>query len=615
MPPTRILRRIAVLAGVLAVAEPPARAADPQPYDVTIEPTGDAAIDGAVKDSSSLDSLRESAPVGPFALVTRAQGDVDRLQTALHSFGYYDAHAKIEVDGHAADDPALPDLLAARPAGSPAKVTIAIDRGALYHLRHVTLDGDVPLEARAKLGIAPGGAAVASQILAGQANVLDALRASGHALAKVSAPEAVATPGEKVLDVTYHVDAGPRVDIGTITVNGLKVTNDSYIRRRLTVHTGDQYDPAKIDAARQDLAGIGIFNSVDASIPDHLAPDGTIPLTLTVAERDRHTVAFNVAYATDTGLTGGTTFTYRNVFGNAETLKLSANITQAETDAEVQAPGYNVTLTFIQPDLFRRDQTLTSSVGYVKENLYAYSRKAALASTTLSRKLSPEWTASIGLSAVQEQVLQEGITRDYTLAALPLGLTFDSTGPEGLFNPTHGIKATATVTPTDSLAGQGALFTLVQVGASTYLNLSATPGRSVLALRGLIGSAQGASTFALPPDQRFYAGGSGTVRGYRYQSVGPLFADGRPQGGSSVTAATVEYRQRFGESFGAVAFVDAGEVGNTSAPFTGTLLEGAGVGARYYTSIGPIRLDVAVPLVRRHSDEIGEIYIGLGQAF
>jgi translocation and assembly module TamA len=615
MPSTRTLRRYAALAAVMGLMQPAAFAADPQPYDVKLTPTGDTAIDAALKDSSSLDGLQKTAPVGPFALVTRAQGDLDRLQTALHSFGYYDAHAKIDIDGHAADDPALPDLLAAMPADSTAHVTITVDRGPLFHLRHVTITGDVPAEARAKLGVASGDPAIASQVIAGQSNILDALRASGHALAKVSPPDVLETPAEKVLDVTYHVDAGPRVDIGAITVDGLKETNDSYVRRRLSVHPGEQYSPAVIDAARQDLSAAGIFSSVDASIPDHLAPDGTIPLTFTVTERDRHSVAFNVAYATDTGATGGVTFTYRNVFGNAETLKLNAAITQAETNAEVQAPGYNVTATFIQPDFFQRDQTLTSNLGYVKENLYAYSRKAVLANTTLSRKISANWTASIGLSAVQERVLQEGITRSYTLAAVPVGVTYDTTGPEGLFNPTHGIKAAATITPTDSLAGHGALFTLIQLSGSTYINLAATEGRSVLAVRGLVGSSQGASTFAIPPDQRFYAGGSATVRGYNYQSVGPLFPDQRPQGGTSVTAATIEFRQRFGESFGAVVFVDAGQVGTSSAPFTGTLMEGVGIGARYFTSLGPIRLDIAAPLEKRRKDPIGQVYIGLGQAF
>jgi translocation and assembly module TamA len=137
----------------------------------------------------------------------------------------------------------------------------------------------------------------------------------------------------------------------------------------------------------------------------------------------------------------------------------------------------------------------------------------------------------------------------------------------------------------------------------------------VLALRALIGSVQGASTFDLPPDQRFYAGGSGTIRGYKFQSVGPQFPDHNPIGGTSIDAGTIEFRQRVWGNFGAAAFVDAGQVGSTSAPFQGTVRVGAGGGVRYYTPIGPIRLDVGFPLNKMPGGDTFELYIGLGEAF
>jgi translocation and assembly module TamA len=615
MPRRRLIRRLALFAAVATTIQPTARAADPQPYDIKIAPTGDGAIDGALHDSSTLISLRESAPVGPFALVTRAQGDRDRLQTALHSFGYYDGKAEIRIDGRSLDDPGLPDALAAKPADSKAEIAVSVERGPLFHLRRVTVDGAISEADRAKLGIKPGDPAIASTVLAAQGNLLESLRASGHALAKVSNPDAVETPADKVLDVTFHVEPGPRVNIGAIEVDGLKVTNDSYVRRRLLVHSGEQYSPDTIEKARQDLSASGIFSSVDARIPDHLAPDGSIPLSFTVAERPRHAVAFNLGYSTDTGPTAGATFTYRNVFGNAETLTLGAAITQAETGAEVKGAGYNFNATFTQPDWLRRDQSLTYNAGYVKENLYAYSRKAILGGVSFSRKITDQWSGSVGINGVQERVTQEGLTEDYSLVGVPIGVTYDSTGPDGLFNPTHGIKGKLVVTPTAPFGGNSSFFTSIVASGSTYFNLAETEGRSVIAVRGMVGSIQGASTFQVPPDQRMYAGGSGTVRGYRFQSIGPRFASLRPTGGTSVTAGTIEYRQRFGESFGAVAFVDAGQVGSTSAPFTGTLFTGVGIGARYYTSIGPIRLDIAVPLNKRRKDEIAEAYIGLGQAF
>ncbi len=607
-------RCLAFLAAILTWLAYPAEAADPQPYAVAIAPTGNGALDGALKDSSDLVSLRTSSPVAPFGLVMRAQSDVDRMQTALRSFGYYAGHAAVTIDGKPLDDPGLPDAIAALPAGTDAKVAVTIERGPLFHLRHVTVDGDVPASARDKLGIESGAPAVASDVLAGQTRLLAALQTSGHALAKVGAPDVVMDPAAQALDVAYHAEAGPRVDIGVISVDGLKDTHDSYVRRRLLLHPGEPYDPDTIEKARQDLVGAGIFSSVTANAAPALAPDGTLPITFNVRERPRHAVTFDANYSTDFGITGSATFTYRNVFGNGESFTATAASTSGGT-AE-RGTGYNVNLGFVQPDWMRRDQALTYNAAYIRENLFAYNRKAIVGSVTLSRKLTDQVTGTVGVNGEEEHVFQEGLNRSYTLAGLPLGLTFDSTGPDGIFNPTHGVKAAVTVTPTYSLAAPSAFFTLITVSASTYINLAAEEGRSVIAVRGLIGSAQGASTFQLPPDQRFYAGGSGTVRGYRYQAAGPQFPlDHYPVGGVSVDAGTVEYRQRFGKSFGAAVFIDAGQVGETSAPFGSTVFVGTGVGARYYTSIGPLRVDIAVPLMKRRKDSSLELYIGLGQAF
>ena len=137
----------------------------------------------------------------------------------------------------------------------------------------------------------------------------------------------------------------------------------------------------------------------------------------------------------------------------------------------------------------------------------------------------------------------------------------------------------------------------------------------MLALRGLIGERGGANQFDLPPDKRFYAGGSATVRGYKYQSVGPQFPDRNPQGGTAVTAGTVEFRQRILGNYGVAVFADAGQVTANGPPFAGSWHVGVGAGARYYTPIGPIRLDVAFPLNRQPGGDSFELYIGIGQAF
>jgi translocation and assembly module TamA len=105
------------------------------------------------------------------------------------------------------------------------------------------------------------------------------------------------------------------------------------------------------------------------------------------------------------------------------------------------------------------------------------------------------------------------------------------------------------------------------------------------------------------------------VRGYRYQSIGPQFPNGNPVGGTAVDAGALEFRQRIFADWGIAAFVDAGQASARSVPFTGTLHAGAGGGIRYYTQIGAIRADIAVPLNSAHGADAFEVYVGLGQAF
>ena len=607
----------AILGGLAAPLA--ALAADPLSYTVSFAPTGNGALDAAISGSSQLAVLRTRAPAGPFAVVARARQDMPRLTTALESFGYYQPQISITIAGHGLDDPDLPEELELLPQSGTAVIKVVITPGPLFHLRHVTLQGAVPDGVAAAFTLQPGQPVIAANVLGAGGALLNALQEHGYALAVVDPPLAVEVAGEQAIDVTYHVTAGPRVDLGPITITGLRRMNESFVRRRLLLRQGQLYQPSKIEAARQDLAGIGVFSGVVVRTAPKLDAAGELPLTIDVAERKRHAVTFNVAYSTDLGGSVGATWTDRNVFGNAEQLNLSASTTGLG-GSDTTGLGYNATAQLLKPDFLHRDQTLEFDLGAIKQSLEAYDQTAATAGVILSRKLSKEWTISAGLTGEQEKIVQEEVTRHYTLVAAPLIGKYDGTG---LTNPlddaTHGVRAALSVAPTESLAHPEATFVILQGNVSTYIDMAdlglTQPGRSIVAVRGIVASAQGASQFDLPPDQRFYAGGSATVRGFKYQSVGPLFADNNPQGGAALDAATIEFRQRVWGNIGAALFVDAGQVSAENAPFQGTLREGVGTGVRYYTPIGPIRVDVAVPLNKPPNGDSFELYLGLGQAF
>jgi translocation and assembly module TamA len=595
------------------------RAADPVSYTLKIQPTGNAALDAALAGTSQLAALRTRAPAGPFALVARARADIGGLDTALKSFGYYQAHLTVTIDGHGLDDPTLPDQLGALPQDTKASIDVVIETGPLFHLRHIALEGTLPPQAAQNFTLRPGDPAVAATVLAAGNTLLSALQEQGYALAKVDPPIATAIPAEHALDISFHIATGPRVDLGPISITGLKRMHQRFVRKQLLIHQGQLYQPSKIEAAREDLASLGVFTGIRISAAKALDPAGQLPLRVDVSERKLHTVSFNIAYSTDLGGSAGATWSHHDLFGNAEQLNLTAEITGLGGTAD-QGVGYLAKAQFLKPDYYHRDQTLEIDIEGLKQDLQSYNQTAIIAGPALRRKLSPEWSVSAGLTGTQESILQERVTRDYTLAALPLTAQFDSTHVKSpLDDPLHGMRATLIATPTESLSGRNATFVILQGQASTYFDLHhlglARPGMSVIAIRGLVGSVQGATDFDLPPDQRFYGGGSASVRGFRYQSIGPQFPDNTPIGGTSIDAATIELRQRLWGNIGAAAFLDAGQVAEGSAPFAGRLEEGAGVGARYYTPIGPIRVDFAVPITPIPHGDSFELYLGLGEAF
>ncbi|HVW68430.1 MAG TPA: BamA/TamA family outer membrane protein [Steroidobacteraceae bacterium] len=638
-----------------------AYAADPQPYKVDLASTGDSDLNATLKATSDLIGLRTTAPVGPFGLIGRARSDLDRLKTVLESFGYYQSYVDITIDELPLDDPTLGERLTSQAKGDDARVKITFSLGPIYHLRKVEIDGDVPADTRGALGLNTGDLAIASEVLAGGERLQTALEDQGYAFAKVDPPIAHEIPAERVLDVSFHVVTGARVNIGAIRFRGLKRMHESFVRRRLLVHTGEQFGASKIERARKDLLALGVFSSVTVQVAEKADETGDVPITFRVRERPLHAVSLNAAYSSDLGGSTGVTWTDRNMSGKADQLTLAASGINLGGGSATTSIGYDLSAKYLLPEFGHRDQALQLAVGALNQSLQAYDQKALTFGAILTRKLSSIWTASVGLTAERERIRQEGfytagcpatgciepdhpeqrigeptctatgcsqeiftparMPTNYTLLALPITLLYNTTGLESpIEDATHGIRASFSETPTLSLGAQSAKFFITQGSVAYYfdlqnLGLSPDPGRKVIALRALAGLAQGAGQYSLPPDQRFYAGGSGTIRGYRYQSVGPLFPDYNPIGGTAINAGTVEYRQRVGRNLGFAVFVDAGQVSRNVNPLDATLRFGAGAGVRYYTPIGPIRLDLAGPIQRLPGGDAFEIYIGLGQAF
>jgi translocation and assembly module TamA len=659
-------------------ALPAAWGADPLTYRVRLEGSIGKDIESTLSASSDLVTLRKTASVGPVGLMLRSRGDTVRLKQVLESFGYYDSAVTATIDGDPLTSADLADKLTALPAGKDASVVVSFTPGPLYHLGKISIDGDLPDAMRGMLTLRTGQPAIAADVLGAGTRLLTALQDNGYAFATVDVgSDAELLPDSHELDVPVHVHTGKVARFGAISVTGLQRTRLPAVLSRLKLHAGEQYSARALDQARRNLLAMGVFGSVDVNVAKVADANGAVPVTFLVTERKRHDVVLNAAYSSDLGGSAGVTWTDHNLVGSAEELVLAASVININGSA-TNGIGYDTSAKFIVPEFLHPAQTLQVSLDAIQQSLLAYDQKAETAGVTLTRNLSQFWSASVGFTATVDSIVQpqELIVPDlnksnffYTLFALPLSLRYDSTGLSSpLLDPTHGIRAALTIAPTQSLGPPDATYVISQFRASAYLDLHdlswTAPGRTVIAVRGLYGYAQGADVIDLPPDQRFYAGGSGTIRGYVFQSVGAQFSKfcgspggpvpvppgatlevatafwqfcGAPMpvgakpfgsnfsvntavGGVAVEAASVELRQRVGTHWGFAVFADGGSINQTAHPFSGQYQFGVGTGARYYTPIGAIRFDIAFPWTLP-PNEIGsrarglQVYIGLGQAF
>jgi translocation and assembly module TamA len=605
---------VLVLACAAALSPVLVQAADPQPYTLALDKTGIDTLDETIAGSSQLATLREDAPAAPFALIDRARSDIARIETALNSFGYYKPHVAITVDGLDVGDPALPDRLDNVAQGSSVAIHVTIEKGELYHIGAITIDGDLPADAREALNVKTGDPAVASTILDAQQRTLTKLQDLGYAFAAVETPIAHIDDEAHTVDLTFTIRPGVKAKIGAIAINGLKEVNEDFARTALTIHSGDAYSPTAIEGARRDLVALGVFSGVSVRKADAATAGDTVPLTFDVQERPPRRVAFSVSYATDLGFNASASWTHFNLFGNAEQLVVSAAATGIGGNA-TEGIGYDTSVKFIKPRFLGDNQLMELDVGAIKQDYDAYKKTAQSIGAFFRRKYNDLWTGSAGITATHNEVTQQGALRLYQLIATPVTANYDDTGlTDTLMDTTHGVRASFAVTPTLALGSNNLAFAILQASGSAYFDLSGD-GRSVLATRAILGSIVGGSNLDVPPDQRFYAGGSATVRGFRYQSIGPVFPDGSPVGATSLDAASIEFRQRISSDWGIAAFLDAGQAGDDMLPFSGALNAGAGAGVRYYTSIGAIRADIAVPLTHVQKTDSFQIYIGIGQAF
>ncbi|MGE5148086.1 MAG: autotransporter assembly complex protein TamA [Candidatus Eiseniibacteriota bacterium] len=565
-------------------------------YQVEITGVADDDLRQALRDASQLVALKDKPPATLLGLRRRADGDGALFARVLASRGYYSGSADISIE----------TLI------KPVKVVVAVTPGPLYKLAAYdiayTPDHKPPASFKPDLealGLKLGAAAESAKIVDAEPRLLAQLAKDGHPLAKIANRRVLADRDKATITVKLTVDAGPAAKFGATAFIGLVSVDEAYLRRRIPWREGERYNAEQLAALRRTLTDSRLFSSVKITPDTKLDAKGELPVTVAVTEAKPRSVGVGASYSTNEGPGGKLFWEHRNLFGEAESLRIELNSSFIDRSGTVD---------FRKPDFLATDVNLLGN-GYLRDQTTeAFTSRNLGGGPAIEWSFAEHYSASAGINVEGSRVSDNVGTRTFFLVGLPFTLKRDTS--DNLLNPTRGTRATFTSTPYLSALGSDLTFVSNRIGASAYQKLD-KDGRVVLAGRAALGSIVGQGLNAIPGDKRLYAGGGGSVRGYAYQLAGPIDSANDPTGGRSEYDFGVEARVRIGEDWGVVPFIEAGRAYTEVFPdFSRGPLWSAGLGVRYYTSIGPIRLDFAVPLSRRSAvDSAFQIYVSLGQAF
>lgn len=532
----------------------------------------------------------------------RSRADADLLAELLRSRGYFDAEVEPSI----------------KPAEDVLQVVLTASPGRQYTFQSVELPG---LEAageeagslRKAFAVKAGDPVIADAVIKAGTDLQVALGEEGYALAELGEQKIVVNHQAQTASLVLPVQPGPVAHFGKFTVSGNPPFPPSHIATIARFDTGDQFKRSKVNDLRRALIATGLVASADVKLVPS-ADRRTIDVAVHLEPAPFHTLAGELGYGTGEGVRAEASWQHRNFVNPEGALTVRGVAGTQEQLASVE---------FRRSNFRRRDQTLDILALASNIDRDAYRAKTLQLSGLIERQSNiiwqKKWTWSYGvdLIATDERGIFEDLdnkeTRKFFIAALPVSLRYD--GTNDLLDPTTGFRLGGRISPEISAKGGSFQYGRVQFDASTYHPVS---DGIVLAGRVRLGTIIGAKSSEIAPSRRFYSGGGGSVRGYGYQRLGPRDAFDDPIGGRGLAEFGLEARIRlkaFGGNFGIVPFLDGGTLTTDAMPDFKDWQLGAGLGLRYYSSFGPIRVDVGTPLNPRANDARIAVVVSLGQAF
>lgn len=575
-------------------------------YALSTAGLADIGLDDEFRQLSVLEKHEGEESTGA-QIDARIEEDIELIQSLLRSRGYY--------GGRIDTSTSLIDKESAK-----VRIELTVAPGKRYRFESVNLktpDGKAAQLIRKSHNLSPGDPITPARVEAAENRLLLELPQNGYPFATLGPRDIVVDDARHVGDYTLPVRPGPRAVFGRVRLEGDTPFSERHANVIARFDRGDLFDSRLTDDLRSALTATGLLSGAALRLEDtgRITPGGdhVVDIVAQLAEGPPRTVAASAGYGTDEGFRLEALWRHRNLFPpeGALTLRAVAGTREQRLAAELRRANAG-----------KRDRTIYILGEAAHEAYDAYDARTLTLRGQLTRESTPiwqkRWTYAVGAELVasderdrsRDPSAPDGGRRStFFIGALPLQLGYDATN--SLLNPTRGFRLLGKTSPEVSLQGGTFGYLRTQLEGSGYLEAA---DQLVIAARARAGSIFGAERRRIAPSRRFYAGGGGSVRGFGFQELGPKDANGDPLGGRSLAEFSLEARYRFG-SFGVVSFVDGGQLYTGRLPTFGDMRFGVGVGGRYYTDFGPVRVDIARPVNRRPGEPTFAVYVSIGQAF
>ncbi len=560
-----------------------------------------------VEDHSLRSALQEA--LGPAAATPTSRLDArrkaveagERAIAVLRSEGYYDYQVEPDIGEGDAPQPFLSITPGPRSKIADPRIEWIGPPPAI----------EIQAAAQKAMALKPGDPGRAEAVIAAEGRIVATLQQDGYADAEAKPREVVVDHADLTVRPAYRIASGALVKLGAVELKGSSRTRPRWLRRLATWKAGQTYQPKTVAEFERRLVDTGVYDSVTVSLaPPAEAKDGQRPVIVSLADRPKGTLELGASYSTTEGGGVDSRWIVYNRLGRADTL--TSSILVAQLDSRVQ-------LELALPHWRRPEQTLKLTGAIYRDDTTAYESAGAVISADVTHRYGKISFLTYGLSVdgsntnEKEAANVVTVNRRRNLATFAALGAFNLDKSDDPLDPTVGWRLSARAEPTYAVGDGPVAYFKTSAQVTGYLPLG--KGGTVIAGRFKLGAILGGDIPLVPAPARFYAGGGGSVRGYAYQAVGPRYLDNTPEGGLSLFESSLEVRQHITGKWSAVAFIDAGAVGKQASPDLTHPDIGIGLGVRYNLGFGPIRVDIATPLVKRTGDAPIQLYLSIGQSF